>query len=130
MLFRSLFEGGKRVAELRVANARIRETAAQADSMADTIAFQVNQAYRQLVAARKGIDRSRPAVDRARETYRLVVARSREGDATPAELTDAEAELTRAEQDYANSLYDYLTALDRLQYAMGGTTTPLTPGPH
>jgi outer membrane protein TolC len=125
-----LFEGGKRVAELRVADSRIREAVAQAESIADTIAFQVNQAYCQMVAARKGIDRSRPAVDQARETYRLVVARSRQGDATPAELTDAEAGLTRAEQDYANAVYDYLTALERLQYAMGTTATPLTPGPH
>jgi outer membrane protein TolC len=125
-----LFEGGKRVAELRVADSRIREAMAQAESIADTIAFQVTQAYRQLVAARKGIDRSRPAVDQARETYRLVVARSRQGDATPAELTDAEASLTRAEQDYANSVYDYLTAVDRLQYAMGITLTPLTAGSH
>src|SRR5262249_10141395 len=48
-----LFEGGKRVAELRVADSRIREAMAQAESIADTIAFQVNQAYPQLVAARK-----------------------------------------------------------------------------
>jgi outer membrane protein TolC len=121
-----LFEGGKRVAEVRVADSKIREAQAQAESIADTIAFQVNQAYRQLVAARKGIDRSRPAVDQSREAYRLVVARSRQGDATPAELTDAEAALTRAEQDYANSIYDYLTAIDRLQYAMGTTPTPVT----
>jgi outer membrane protein TolC len=125
-----LFEGGKRVAEKRVADSRIREAVAQAESIADTIAFQVNQAYRQLVAARKGIDRSRPAVDQSRETYRLVVARSRQGDATPAELTEAEAGLTRAEQDYANAVYDYLTAIDRLQYAMGTTATPLTPACH
>jgi outer membrane protein TolC len=126
----SLFEGGKRLAEVRVADSRIREAMAQAESIADTIAYQVNQAYRQMVAARKGIDRSRPAVDQARETYRLVVARSRQGDATPAELTEAEAGLTRAEQDYANSVYDYLTALERLQYAMGTTATPLTPEFH
>jgi outer membrane protein len=119
-----LFEGGKRVAELRVADSRTREAMAQADSIADTIAFQVTQAYRQLVTAHKGIERSRPAVDLARETYRLVVARSREGDATPAELTDAEASLTRSEQDYANSVYDYLTAVNRLEYAMGTTATP------
>jgi outer membrane protein TolC len=125
-----LFEGGKRVAEVRVADSRIREAMAQAESIADTIAYQVNEAYRQLVAARKGIDRSRPAVDQARETYRLVVARSRQGDATPAELTEAEADLTRAEQDYANSVYDYLTAIDRLQYAMGTTATPLAARPH
>jgi outer membrane protein TolC len=125
-----VFEGGKRVAELHVADSRIREAMAQADSIADTIAFQVNQTYRQMVVARKGIDRSRPAVDQARETYRLVVARSRQGDATPAELTEAQTGLTRAEQDYANAGYDYLIAIERLQYAMGTTSTPLTGGCH
>jgi outer membrane protein TolC len=125
-----VFEGGKRVAELHIADSRIREAMAQADSIADTIAFQVNQTYRQMVVARKGIDRSRPAVDQARETYRLVVARSRQGDATPAELTEAQAGLTRGEQDYANAVYDYLIAIDRLQYAMGTTPTPLTAGCH
>jgi outer membrane protein TolC len=83
-----------------------------------------------MVVARRGIDRSRPAVDQARETYRLVVARSRQGDATPAELTEAEAGLTRDEQDYANSVYDYLTTIERLQHAMGTTPTPLTTGCH
>jgi outer membrane protein TolC len=121
-----LFEGGKRVAELRVADSKIREALAEADAIADTIAFQVNQAFRQLVAARKGIDHSRPPVDQTRETYRLVVARSRQGDATPAEVTDAEAALTRAEQEYSNAVYDYLTALARLEYAMGAAPTPAT----
>jgi outer membrane protein len=115
----ALFEGGKRVAEQRVDDSKIREAMARADSIADTIAFQVNQAYRQMIAARKGINRARPAVDQSLETYRLVAARGRQGDATPAELTDAQAGLTRAQQDYANSIYDYLTALARLEYAMG-----------
>jgi outer membrane protein TolC len=125
-----LFEGGKRVAELRVADSQIREAAAKADSIADTIAFQVNQAYRQLVAARKGIERARPAVEQTRETYRLVGARAKQGDAIPAELTDAAASLTRAEQDYSNAVYDYLTALANLEYAMGTAPTPATVGAH
>jgi outer membrane protein TolC len=125
-----LFEGGKRVAELHVADSQIREAAAQADSIADTIAFQVNQAYRQVVAARKGIERARPAVEQTRETYRLVVARAKQGDAIPAELTDAAASLTRAQQDYYNAVYDYLTALARLEYAMGTAPTPTTVAPH
>jgi outer membrane protein len=116
-----LYEGGKRVAELDINHSRIREARAQADAIADNIAFQVSQAYYRLVAARKGIDSFRPAVDQTRETYRLVVARTREGDATPAELTDAETSLTRAQQDYFNSIYDYLIALAHLNYAMGAT---------
>jgi outer membrane protein len=114
-----LYEGGKRVAELDLNNSKVREARAQADSIAENIAFQVSQAYYKAVAARKGIDTSRPAVDQTLEAYRLVVARTREGDATPAELTDAQASLTRAQQDYNNSIYDYLIALAHLDYATG-----------
>src|SRR5262249_42495989 len=118
-----LYEGGKRVAELDLNNSKIREARAQADSIADNIAVQVSKAYYGAVAARKGIDTSQPAVEQTLEAYRLVVARTREGDATPAELTDAETALTRAQQDYRNSIYDYLIALAHLDYATGAAPT-------
>jgi outer membrane protein TolC len=118
-----LFEGGKRVAEMRLADSKIRAAMAQAESIADTIAFQVTEAYRQLITARRGIDRSRPAVAQAEENYRLVKARAKVGDATSAEITDAESTLTRAQQDLLNSIHDYLIALVRLEYAMGTSTT-------
>jgi outer membrane protein TolC len=119
-----LFEGGKRVAELRVADSKIRTAVAQAESIADTIAFQVTEAYRNMITARLAIDRSRPAVAQAEENYRLVRARAKVGDATSAEITDAESTLTRAQQAYLNSIHDYLIALARLEYAMGVTPTP------
>ena len=119
-----LFEGGKRVAELRVSESKIRAAMAEAESVADTIAFQVTEAYRQLVTARLGIDRSRPAVTQAEENDRLVRARFKQGDATSAEITDAEATLTRAQQSYLNSIHDYLIALARIKYAMGVSPTP------
>lgn len=119
-----LFEGGKRVAELRFSDSKVRAAAAQAESIADTIAFQVTEAYRNLITARKGIERSRPAVAQAEENQRLVRARNKLGDATSAEITDAESTLTRAKQDYLNSIHDYLIALVRLEYAMGVTPTP------
>jgi outer membrane protein len=120
----ALFEGGKRVGELRIADSKVRSAVAQAESISDTIAFQVTEAYRHLVAARSGIDRARPAVEQSKETYRLVVARSQRGDATPSDVIDAETSLTRAQQDYNNSIHDYLIALARLEYAMGQTPTP------
>ena len=60
------FEGGKRVAEIRVADSKIRAAMAQAESIADTIAFQVTEAYRiarsndlgKLCRRRRGYDRS------------------------------------------------------------------------
>jgi len=119
-----LFEGGKRIAEVRVADSKIRAAMAQAESIADTIAFQVTEAYRQMITARRGIDRARPAVTQAEEAHRLVRARAKVGDATSAEITDAESALTRAQQDYLNSIDDYLIALARLEYAMGVTPAP------
>jgi outer membrane protein TolC len=119
----TLFEGGKRVAEKRLADSQVRDALAQAETVADTIAFQVNRAYRELIAARKGIERARPAVEQARENYRLVLARYRTGDATPTDITDAEAALTRADNNYLESFYDFWTALARLEYAVGVTPT-------
>ena len=85
-----LFEGGKRVGELRAADAKVRSNAAEAESVADLIAFQVNEAYRVTVAARKGIDLARPAVAQAQESYRLVRARYKEGEAIPSDLIEAQ----------------------------------------
>ena len=118
-----LFEGGKRVAELRASDSKIRAAMAEAESIADTIAFQVTEAYRNLITARLAIDRSRPAVAQAEENSRLVRARAKVGDATSAEITDAESTLTRAQQDYLNSIHDYLIALARLEFAMGVSPT-------
>jgi outer membrane protein TolC len=122
----TLYEGGRRVAELRLADSRVREAMAQAEAIADTIAFQVNESYRRLVTARLGIEDARPAVEQARENYRLVRLRNQEGNATPTEITDAEASLTRAEQNYQNAVYSFLTALSRLEYAIGDSPTPAT----
>jgi outer membrane protein TolC len=120
----TLFEGSRRVAAVRVADSKVREAMAQVESIVDTIAFQVNEAYRRMVTARLGIEDARPAVDQARENFRLVRTRALEGDATPTEITDAQASLTRAEQSYLNTLYSYLIALARLEYAMGVGRTP------
>ena len=122
----TLFEGGRRIAATRVADSAVRQAMAQAESIADNIAFQVNEAYRNAVTAWVGIDDARPAVDQASENYRLVRLRLREGAATPTEIADAQASLTRAQQNYLNARYSYLIAMDRLEYAMGVGQTPMT----
>jgi outer membrane protein TolC len=122
----TLFEGGRRIAATRVADSQVRQAMAQAESIADNIAFEVNEAYRNAVTARVGIEDARPAVDQASENFRLVHLRLREGAATPTEIADAQASLTRAQQNYLNSRYNYLIAMDRLQYAMGVGQTPMT----
>ncbi len=122
----TLFEGGRRIAATRVADSQVREAMAKAESIADDIAFQVNEAYRNAVAAWVGIADARPAVEQASENYRLVRAKALEGAATSAEITDAQASLTRAEQNYLNARYSYLIAMDHLEYAQGVGQTPVT----
>ena len=78
----TLFEGGRRIAATRVADSQVREAMAQAESIADQIAFQVNEAYRNAVTAWVGIADARPAVDQATENYRLVRTKALEGAAT------------------------------------------------
>jgi outer membrane protein len=114
-----LFEGGRRLGELRVADSKTRAAMALADSIADTISFETVEAYQHMITSFRAIDLAKPAVTQAQENYRLVKARAAQGDATATELTDAETALTRAEQDYLNSTYDYLTARARLEYVMG-----------
>ncbi|HVX15274.1 MAG TPA: TolC family protein [Pirellulales bacterium] len=121
------YEGGRRNAELRIADSKIRAAMAESESIADTIAYQINETYRRLNTARLGIERARPAVEQAEENYRLVRARAADGDATPAEVTDAEAAMTRAFQNHLNSIYDYLLAIAKIEYAMGTTRTPGRP---
>jgi outer membrane protein len=120
----TLFEGGRRIAAARVADSQVRQAMAQAESIADQIAFQVNEAYRNAVTSWVGIDDSRPAVDQATENYRLVQLRLREGAATPTEIVDAQASLTRAQQNYLNARYSYLIAMNHLDYAMGAGPPP------
>ena len=122
----TLFEGGRKIAATRVADSAVRQAMAQAESIADNIAFQVNEAYRNAVTAWIGIDDARPAVEQATENYRLVRLRLREGAATPTEIADAQASLTRAQQNYLNARYNYLIAMARLEYAMGVGQTPRT----
>ena len=109
---------------MRVADSKTRAAMALANSIADTISFQINESYQQLIAARKGIDRAIPAVEQARENYRLVRARAVQGDATSADMTDAQTALTRAEQDRMNSIYDHLSSPAKLEYAMGISSHP------
>jgi outer membrane protein TolC len=118
----ALFEGGRRLGEKRAAGAALQGAVAQAQLVADTIGFEVNQAFWTVDDARQRITLARTSIAQAQENYRLVLNKYRAGDATPTDLVDAETTLTRAQQSFNTALYDYLTALARLDYAMG--TTP------
>jgi outer membrane protein TolC len=115
----SLFEGGRRLAAVRGADAEIRAAIAHGRQVCDQIAYEVNVAFLGLADARQRIDLARTAVLHGRENLRVVRSLFERGDATPTDIVDAQLALTRAEQNYSTALYDYQSALARLEYAVG-----------
>jgi outer membrane protein TolC len=121
-----LFDGGARLGNARTATAEVGSAVGQAQLVADTIAYEVNQAYYAVDDARQRIVLARTSIAQAEENLRLVINKYKAGDATPTDVVDAETASTRAQQSYYTALYDYLTAIARLEYAMG--TTAAGPG--
>ncbi|WP_422931477.1 TolC family protein [Singulisphaera sp. PoT] len=126
-LSQDLFAGGKRKGILGAAEAGVRVAAAQAQQVLDSIAYEVNVAFRGVEDAEERIKASKVVMDQARENARLVASRARAGDATPAETIEAQAGEIRSEQSFFAATYLYQRALARLEYAVG-TSVPVGPG--
>ncbi|WP_406700033.1 TolC family protein [Singulisphaera sp. Ch08] len=122
-----LYGGGRRRGQLHAAVAGVRSAEAQAQQVCDGIAYEVNVAFRGVEDARERIGAARAVFEQAKENLRLVASRSREGDATPAELIEAQASETRSEQTLNAAIYQYQRALARLEFAVG-VELPLAPG--
>jgi len=114
-----LYAGRRRQGEEYAAAAEVRSAVASAQAVFDTISLEVNLAYRGQRATQERIRLTEPAVTQARENLRLVRVKYKNGDATPTDVVDAETTATRSEQRYFSAIYDHLTALARLEYALG-----------
>lgn len=115
----ALFEGGKRVGQLRGAEAEVREAIAAGKEICDRIAYEVNIAWLGIDDARERLSLSRTAVTQANENLRVVRRLFEQGDATPTEVVDAELAWVRAQQNFDVARYDYQTAVARVAYAVG-----------
>jgi outer membrane protein len=118
-LISPVYAGGKHRGELRSAEADVQAALADAQTILDGISFQVNVAYRGVIASHERIDLARTAIVQAEENLRLLRARYRNGNATPTDIIDSEAAFTRSQQRFFSATYQYLGALARLDYASG-----------
>ena len=114
-----LFEGGRRLGHVRMAEAEERGAIAQGKEVSDRIAYEVNVAFVAIADARERIVQSDKAVTASTENLRVVRSQLEQGDAAPTDVVDGELALTRAQQSYYTALYDYQTALARLAYSVG-----------
>jgi outer membrane protein len=114
-----LFEGGKRLGQVRMAEAKARAALAQGKEVCDRIAYEVNVAYVAIADARERMVQSQKATTAGTENLRVVRSQLERGDVSPTDVADAELILVRAQQSYYTALYDYQIALARLAYAVG-----------
>src|SRR5262249_387209 len=118
-LDQQLYAGHRRQGEDIVADADVHAAVAAAQVVFNTITLEVNLAFRSQFATRERIGLAEPAVKQAQQNLRLVRVKYKNGNATPTDVVDAETAATRSEQRYYAAIYDHLTALARLEYAMG-----------
>jgi outer membrane protein len=114
-----LYQGGKRIGEMRESKAEVCLAIARGKEVCDQIAYEVKVAYLTIDDARERIKVSRAAVAQASENIRVVRSLFDHGDAIATDVIEAELTMTRAQQGYLIALYDYQTALARLAYALG-----------
>jgi outer membrane protein len=126
-LEQTLYAGGRHSAEVRGAEARVREATAQARVVLDQVALEVSLAWSAIGSARERLRLGEAAAESAAEHARLTEVRYRNGDATPTDVADAQTALTRALTARNTARYDYCIALAQLDYATGGTPAP-SPG--
>jgi OMF family outer membrane factor len=115
----SLFEGGKRLAQIQKASSQVRAAVARAKAVCDDIAYETTAAYWRIDDARQRIVLAESQTASAKENLRVVNDQFRAGVADLTDVVDAEWALTRAQQGYFDALYAYQTALARLEYAVG-----------
>ena len=114
-----IYSGGKRIGELRKADAYIAEMEAKRKGVCDSVAFEVEYAYEHLQAAQYQTKLAKSAVVVARERFRIIMDKFAVGEASPTDVVTAQTELTTAEQHFYSSLYAVHKAISRLEYAIG-----------
>lgn len=118
----NVFEGGKMWADMATASSRMRESIATAESLADTIAFEVLTAYLQVSEWRQSIRLGEAAVKHAKANLVVQTDLYEHGDATSTDIVDAELLLIQSQADLVDATYGYQIALARIQYATGALT--------
>ncbi len=124
-LEQNLFEGGKRIAGVHLAEENARAAAAGLRVVLNNVSAQVNLAFNALSTNRERIRLNAVAVQQARENLRVVLVRFQNGDSIPAQVIEAQTALTGAEVGYYDAVYGFLANLARLDYAQGNDLEPL-----
>ncbi len=114
-----LFNGGQTRAQVRVAQANVRGTEAQLAQLRQTVAVEVEQAWRNLTQSRAAIPAAEAAQQAAQINYDAAVESRKEGVGTIIEVIQAQTQLVQAQTQLVQTTYDFYSADARLARAVG-----------
>lgn len=114
-----LFEGGLRMAELKEARSKLRESEFKRLSLKRDIEYEVRNSYNNMVAIEALINSYRKQLAFAEEDYSMVFEQFKYGLATTVDVIDSDATLISAQRSLMNATYDYQLAAIEVRYAAG-----------
>jgi outer membrane protein len=115
----TLFEWGRTHYAHKQAGQRTRQLMAEYEDLLGNVVFQVKSSYLNIDESRDRITVARQALEEARESYRMAVARYEAQVGTNTDVLDAQAKLTGAEANLIRANADYLKSLASIYNAMG-----------
>ncbi|MBI5666119.1 MAG: TolC family protein [Nitrospirae bacterium] len=113
------FEGGLRVAEVREANAKLRQADHRLADLKYTVGVEVENAYLNLLTVSAVIDKLQAEAEYAADNYNSVTKQFQYGLADSIDVIDANTLLVTSERELANAGYDYELAILNLKRAAG-----------
>ncbi len=121
-----IFQGFQRSARMQQTRALIDQIDAQLSRLEHRTANDVHTLVDQVAEARRRAVAQRRAVGQAQRGFEIASTEYREGVGSQLQVTDAEVALRQSEFNYAQAVYDYLSALARLDEAVGTVPESLT----
>lgn len=114
-----IFEGGLRMAEVREAKAKLRQTGYRLSDLKNSISVEVENAYLALITESGVITNLEAQVAYATDNYNAVSKQFEHGLANSVDVMDANTLLVTAQRKLSDARFNYQLALLRLKRATG-----------
>lgn len=115
----NIFNGFQTSAQLQQREVAVRQAEIDHEQLYQAVYLEVQQALRELEAARRRIQGQETNLERAELNYEYAIARLREGVATPLEEREASMQLDTSRLNYLQAIHDYLVAQSAFETAIG-----------
>jgi len=116
----NVFEWGKTKAQVSKSRLAVKAAKQRLFELEDSVRYEVEQAYRELLVAEQNIGTAERALTQAKENWRITQMQYRAQVATSTDVLDARSYLTQADTNFYQALYGYMIALAELERAVGG----------